>query len=51
MKQNWETDTVAKFEGDWLRIKKVMENTKNKQMWDFGLREVEFGIGSPRNEM
>ena len=37
---------VEKFEGDQVRIEEVMENPKNKQMWDFGFWEVEFGIGS-----
>ena len=51
MKQNWEPNTVVKFEGDWVRIKEVMENPKNIQMWNLGLQEVEFGIGSSRNEI
>ena len=45
MKQNSETNIVAKFEGDWVRIEEVMANHKNRQMWNVGLREVEFGIG------
>ena len=44
-------NTVAKFEGDWVRIRKVMENPKNRPMWNFGLQEVEFGIGSSRKEI
>ena len=32
MKQNLETNTVAKFEGNWVRIGKVMANPKNRQM-------------------
>ena len=51
MKQNLETNTVAKFEGVWERIEEVMTNHKNIQMWNFGLREVEFGIGSSMNEI
>ena len=42
---------VEKFEGDWVRIEKVMENPKNRQMWDFGLWEVEFWIGSSKKEI
>ena len=37
---------MAKFEGVWVKIKGVMANPKNRQMWDFGSWEVEFGIGS-----
>ena len=39
-------NTVAQFEGVWVKIEGVMENPKNRQMWDFGSWEVEFGIGS-----
>ena len=42
---------MAKFEGDWVRIREVMANLKNRQLWNFGLQEVEFGIGSSRNEI
>ena len=42
---------MEKLEGDQVRIEKVMENPKNIQMWDFRLREVEFTIGSSRNEI
>ena len=28
-----------------MKIEGVMENPKNRQMWDFGSWEVEFGIG------
>ena len=42
---------VEKFEGDWVRIEKVMANPKNNQTWNFGLQEVEFGIGSSRKEI
>ena len=45
-KQNEERNTVAKFEGVWVKIEGVMANPKNRQMWDFGSWEVEFGIGS-----
>ena len=41
---------VETFDGNWVRIKDVMEKTKNKQMWNSELREVEFGIGSSRKE-
>ena len=41
---------MEKFEGDWVRIIKVMENPKNRKMWNFGLQEVEFGIVSSRKE-
>ena len=51
MKQNLEMNTVENFEGDWVRIKKVMENHGNRKIWDFRLREVEFGIGSSRKEI
>ena len=37
---------MEKFEGVWVKIEGVMENLKNRQMWDFGSWEVEFGIGS-----
>ena len=37
---------MAKFEDVWVKIEGVMENPKNRQMWDFGSWEVEFGIGS-----
>ena len=36
---------MPKFEGVWVKIEGVMENPKNRQMWDFGSWEVEFGIG------
>ena len=39
-------NTVAKFEGIWVKIEGVMANPKYRQMWDFGSWEVEFGIGS-----
>ena len=42
---------VGKFEGDWVSIEKVMANPKNSQNWNFGLHEVEFGIGSSRKEI
>ena len=32
--------------GVWMKIEGVMANPKNRQMWDFGSWEVEFGIGS-----
>ena len=54
MKHNSETNTVAKcakYEGNWVRIEEVKTNRKNRQMWNFGLREVEFGIGSSMNEI
>ena len=51
MKKNWETNTVEKFEGDWVRIEEVMSNPKNRQMWNFRLQEVEFGIRSSRDEI
>ena len=44
-------NTVAKFEGDGVRIEESMRNRKNRQMWNFGLWEVEFGIGSSMNEI
>ena len=43
--------TMEKFEGDWVRIEKVMENPKNRQIWDFWLQKVEFGIGSSKKEI
>ena len=51
MKHYLETNTVAKFEGDWVIIEEVMTNCKNRQMWNFELQEVEFGIGSLMNEI
>jgi len=42
---------MEKIEGYWVRIKEVMANPKNRQMWNFWLREVEFGIGSSRKEI
>ena len=42
---------VEKFEGDWVKIEEVMENPKYRQMWDFSLQKVEFGIGSSRKEI
>ena len=50
MKQKWKTNTVEKFEGTCVRIREVMTNPKNRQMWNFSLREVEFGIGSSMKE-
>ena len=44
-------DIVEKIEGDRVRIEKFMENPKNRQMGDFGLQEVEFGIGSSGKEI
>ena len=37
---------MEKFEGDWVRIREVMTNFKNWQIWNFGLEEVKLGIGS-----
>ena len=37
---------MAKFKGVRVKIEGVIANPKNKQMWDFGFWEVEFGIGS-----
>ena len=51
MKENWETKTMEKFKGDWVRIEEVMENPKNRQLWNFKLQEVEFGIRSSRQEI
>ena len=42
---------MEKFEGDWVRIKKFMPNPKNREIWNFGFSEVEFGIGSSRKEI
>ena len=50
-KQNDERNTVAKFEGVWVKIEGVMANPKNRQMWDFGSWKVEFGIGSSGMEL
>ena len=50
MKQNSETNTVEKFEGDWVRIIEVMTNFKNLKMWNFILEEVKLGIGSSMKE-
>ena len=44
-------NTLEKLEGVWVRIEEVMENPKNRQMWDFYLQKVEFGIGSSRKEI
>ena len=41
---------VEKFEGDWVRIREVMTNFKNSQMWNFGLEKVKLGIGSSIKE-
>ena len=46
MKPKWKTNTVEKFEGDSVRIREVMTNPKNRQMWNFGCHEVKLGIGS-----
>ena len=35
-------NTMSKFQGDWVRIEEVMENTKNRQMWDLWLQKMEF---------
>ena len=51
MKKNLEMNTATKFQGDWVRIEEALTNRKNRQMWNFGLREVEFGIGSSMNEI
>lgn len=42
---------MAKFGGDWIKLEEVMANLKNREMWDFGLQKVEFGIRSSRKEM
>ena len=42
---------VENFEGNWVRIEEVMEKPKNRQMLDFWLKKVEFGIGSSRKEI
>ena len=43
MKQNSETNTVAKFEGDWMRIEEVMTNVEFRTLgggiWDRVLNE------------
>ena len=43
MKQNSETNTVAKLEGDWLRIEEVMTNVEIRAsgsgIWDMVLNE------------
>ena len=43
MKQNSETDTTAKFEGDWVRIEEVMTNVEfqasGSGIWDRVLNE------------
>ena len=51
MKYNSETNTVEKFEGNWVRIEEPVTNHKNLQMWNFGLWEVEFGTRSSMNEI
>ena len=28
-------NTMEKLEGDWVGTEEVMENPKNRQMWDF----------------
>ena len=43
-------NTMEKFEGDWMRIREVMTNFKNWQMWNFSLEEVKLGIGSSKKE-
>ena len=44
-------NTVEKFEGDLVRVEEVMENPKNRQMWDLWLQKMEFGIESSRKEI
>ena len=43
MKQNSEMNTVAKFEGDWVRIEEVMTNVEFRAsgsgIWDRVLNE------------
>ena len=50
MKQKWKMNTVEKFEGDWVRIREVMINSKNLQMWNFGLEEMKLGIRASMKE-
>ena len=50
MKQKWKTYIMEKFEGDWVRIRELMTNPKNWQMWYFGIQEVKLGIGSSMKE-
>ena len=43
MKQNLETNTVEKFEGNWVRIEDVMTNVEfqasGSEIWDRVLNE------------
>ena len=41
---------MEKFEGDLVRIREVMTNFKNCQIWNFSLEEVKLGIWSSMKE-
>ena len=50
MKQKLKMNTMEKFEGNWVRIREVMTNSKNWQIWNFILEEVKLGIRASMKE-